>query len=161
TVRGEAFTAVAARSASQRGTNPRVELLRVERLRHVVVGAAVERPELVGAFLAHGEHNDRYRRVLARPLEDGEPTDAGQVEVETDEGGEGGFEVFDRGFAARDVDDIDVESAQSEAQCRPERRVVFDDQDLGPHHRLLEGGSVRGTVRMNVAPPPGVSSRVK
>ena len=72
---------------SQRGAQPGEELVHAERLRHVVVGARVERRDLVPLALPHREHDDRNLRPAAQTLDHLDAVDPGQAEVEDDEVG--------------------------------------------------------------------------
>jgi hypothetical protein len=70
--------------AAQRRAEPGQELAHRERLGHVVVGAGIERADLVAGAGPAGQHDDR-RPVPAAQLDDDlGATDVGQAEVEDD-----------------------------------------------------------------------------
>ena len=71
--------------APERGADPGEQLVDRERLVHVVVGARVERPDLVVARVAHGEHDDRYVGPTAEPPDHLDPVDVRQTEIEDEE----------------------------------------------------------------------------
>ena len=75
------------RGAPQRGAQPGEQLVHAERLGHVVVGAGVERGDLVGLAVAHGQHDDRHRAPAAQAADHVDAVDAGQAEVEDDDVG--------------------------------------------------------------------------
>ena len=58
------------------------QLVDPERLRLVVVGAQVERLDLVALVLSDRQHDDGRRRPRPEPPADLEPVDAGKVQVE-------------------------------------------------------------------------------
>ena len=76
--------------AAQGDPDPRVELVDPERLGHVVVGAALERLDLLALLVAAGQDHDRRRRLAADAPDDVEALDVGQAEVEEDERPAGG-----------------------------------------------------------------------
>ena len=63
---------------------PGEQLADAERLGDVVVGAGVERRDLVGLLAARREHDDRHRRPFAQPPDHLEPVEVGQAEVQDD-----------------------------------------------------------------------------
>jgi hypothetical protein len=72
---------------TQQDTDPREELPHPERLRHVVIGARVERRHLVGFLAPRGQDEDGHRRPLAQAPDDLAAVDVGQAEIEDDDGG--------------------------------------------------------------------------
>ena len=64
-----------------------VELVDAERLGDVVVGAALERLDLLALLVAAGQDHDRRRGVAPDPPDDVEAVDVGQAEVEQHEVG--------------------------------------------------------------------------
>ena len=70
------------RRATERGAQTGQELVHPERLRHVVVGAGVERGNLVGFAVAHRQHDDRHRAPPAQATDHVDAVDAGEAEVE-------------------------------------------------------------------------------
>ena len=73
------------RGAAQDALDSRDELARVERLRHVVVGADLEPDDLVDVLIARGEHQDRNVGALADPAAELDAVSVGKIEVEDDE----------------------------------------------------------------------------
>ena len=77
----------ALRATHQRG-RARHQLAHAERLRQVVVGAAVEAHHLVGFFAPRGQHQDwrvAIRPVPANRAGDGDAVDARQHQIQNDE----------------------------------------------------------------------------
>ena len=117
--------------AAQDGAYPGEQLTRVERLRHVVVGAKLEADDAVG-FLAHrGEHDDGDGRLGAQPAREVEAGFAGQHEVEHDElvvpvepGAAGFLAVAHRG-------DADALLFQETREQVADVAVIIDDEDVG------------------------------
>ena len=67
------------------GAQARDQLLGLERLGEIVVGAGVEAGHLVRPAVARGQHQHRHLDALLAPaVEDGEAVDLGQAEVEDD-----------------------------------------------------------------------------
>ena len=71
------------------GPQPREQLLDVERLGDVVVGAGVERRDLLPGVEPAGEHEDRDRRPAAQRADDVDAVEVGQPEVQHDDVGMG------------------------------------------------------------------------
>jgi hypothetical protein len=69
-------------AAAKRGVDAGEELLDAEGLGHVVVGAEVERPHLVGLRASGRQHDDPHGRALAQLTAQLEAVDARQHEVE-------------------------------------------------------------------------------
>ena len=67
---------------AQRHAHARQQLAGAERLGHVVVGAGVERGDLVALLAARRQHDDRHRAPLAQPPDDLQAVHVGQAEVE-------------------------------------------------------------------------------
>src|SRR5438270_13185204 len=71
--------------AAHDGTDTRYQLGWAERLRHVIVGAAVEATNSVALLAARGQHDDRQAAQLGRPANlaaDLDPRDQRQHPVE-------------------------------------------------------------------------------
>ena len=127
----------AAGVAAQHGADARVELVELERLDEVVVGAGVEPGDAVAARVARGEHDHR-RRVAARAQRRAAPRArrrgrrrpgaARQAEVEQDQ-----VEALARqravggGGVAHPVDGVAFE-AQRPLQALADHAVVFDEE---------------------------------
>ena len=73
------------RGAAQDRAHTRDELARVERLRHVVVGADLEADDLVDVLVARRQHQDRQVAALTDALADLDAVDVRQHQVEHDE----------------------------------------------------------------------------
>ena len=72
------------RAAAHRRPQPGQELVHAERLGHVVVGAGVERLDLVRRVGARRQHDHRRRQPAAQPVEHLDAGHVGQAEVEDD-----------------------------------------------------------------------------
>jgi hypothetical protein len=73
--------------ACLKASHPSEQLAHPERLGDVVVGAAVERVDLLALLDAGREHDDRHRRPLAEVLDDFQSVQVGQPEVDDREVG--------------------------------------------------------------------------
>ena len=91
--------------AAEDRLDPRDELARRERLRHVVVGADLEPGDAVGLLVARGQHHDRHRRARADAPADVEAVDPGQADVEHDEANGVPLELDERVLARAHPDD--------------------------------------------------------
>ena len=72
------------RRVSQRGPEPRGQFADAERLLDIIVGAEIERLDLLRLAIARGEHDHRRRRELADVAQDVLAVAIGQAEVEDD-----------------------------------------------------------------------------
>ena len=145
--------AAARRPAPQQRADPREQLLALERLRQVVVGAGVEAADAVLGLGASGQHQDRHVALRAQAAADLDAVEAGQAEVEHDE-------VRDE--AGGDVERLDAVGrgahlvalvAQRAAQDVGDLLVVLDDEDAaaaGRRSRLSIGSIVS---RLRAIPP--------
>ena len=95
---------------SQRGAQARQELAHAERLRDVVVGAGVERHDLLGVLVPGGEHDDRDRRPAAQAVHDLDAVDAGKPEIDDRRVVHAGRATRQRGLAG--LDEVDLVSAR-------------------------------------------------
>ena len=68
--------------SAQRDANPRQQLLGTERFRDVVIGAEIERADLVCFATARRQHDDRHRRRLADARADFGAVEIGQAEIQ-------------------------------------------------------------------------------
>ena len=96
-----AGTRLALGHPAEHGADAREELLDVERLGHVVVGAGVERGDLVGLAVARGQHHDRNVAERAHPAQHLDAVDVGEPEVEQHDVGPAVGDQHDRILAAR------------------------------------------------------------
>ena len=139
------------RRSTQERANPRQQLRRAERLRQVVVGAEVERRDLVLLRIADRQDQDRDP---ARPPDLAtrrEPVDVGEVQVQHDEVGL----VVQDGAEGRPP----IARRPHDVAARGER-ALHGPQDLGLVVHDEDDGTAHGaagTSTTNVAPPPGVS----
>ena len=140
------------RRPAEDALHARDELTRVERLRHVVVGADLESDDLVDVLVTRREHEDRDVRGLANPPAELDAVAVRQVEVEDDERGSLPGERDQRGLRARGGLDRVAGVAQVRGDERRDRRLVLDDQDgvrrrhctgLRLRARAARGGSAR------------------
>src|SRR5204862_1274500 len=90
------------RRAAQDRLDARDELARVERLRHVVVGADLEADDLVDVLVPRGQHQDRDIRLLTDAAADLDPVDVREHEIEDDQRG---LLALDSGQRVRAVPD--------------------------------------------------------
>jgi len=65
--------------------HPREQLADTEGLAEIVIGAGVERRDLVGLLAARGEDDDRHRAPLAKPRDHLQSVDVRQAEVDDDD----------------------------------------------------------------------------
>ncbi len=72
---------------AQRDPQAREQLAHPERLGEVIVGAGVERRDLVALLAAGGEHDDRHVAPLPQPPDHLQAVEIGQAQVEDDEVG--------------------------------------------------------------------------
>ena len=120
-------------SPSEDRPNPRDELLRIERLRQVVVGAQVESGHPVHGVASRGEHDHRQRRHGAEPSEDLETVHAGHHHVQDDHCVVSRPEPLD--IHARAVGDVDGKSfaCQVGRHEGAQLGVIVDDEDPRRH----------------------------
>ena len=78
------------RGVPQRGPQPRGQFANPERLLDIIVGAEIERLDLLRLAIARGEHDHRRRRELADVAQHLLAVAVGQAEVEDDEIGRAG-----------------------------------------------------------------------
>jgi hypothetical protein len=117
-------------AAAEQAPQPRQQLGERERLREVVVGAAVEAGHPVGDGVARGEHEHRRARPAGAQLAAHvEPPAPGEAHVEHDHVVVRHRRVVQPALAVgRDVDGVRVLD-EPLAEQGGERRVVFDDED--------------------------------
>ena len=119
----------ARRPAAQQRPDPRQQLLALEGLDQVVVGAAVEAVDAVLGLGPGGQHQDRHVAVGAQAPADLDAVEPGQAEVEDDQvGDEAGGDV-ERLDAVGGGADLVALVAQRAAQDVGDLGVVLDDQD--------------------------------
>src|SRR5919106_1084182 len=134
--------------------HPRQELTDRERLRDVVVGAGIERGDLVVLRLPHGEHEHRRLGETAQAADHFMSVDAGEAEVEDNQVDGIGCEDVEGGLSARCGKDLVAARPQARLDGAADLRVVVDDQDAGRH----QSASRIGRRNTTAVPPPGASS---
>src|SRR6202162_2955033 len=149
------------RRAGEPGVSPqqrldtREDLEDAEGFRHVVVRAELQSADLVGLLSAGRQDQDRHRElVLADRLEDAEPVETREHQVEDDEVGPGPARALEpRRAVARDLHLVALD-LEVVAQAEGEIGVVLDEKNAAhaaaPPGRLLKKGA--GVVASAVGP---------
>src|SRR5581483_176896 len=118
--------------APQDGADAGDELLRVERLGEVVVGAEVEAGDLVLVLAFGGEHDDgRLSVALAEPARDLHAVDLRHHQVEHDQVGVDGADLLERLAAVVGRLDLVALGAQVELHQLDDVALVVDDEHGG------------------------------
>ena len=138
--RGHAARRPAAQQRAQAGE----QLLALERLDEVVVGADVEPLHARLQRVARGEHQDRrVVAVVAQALGDVDAVQARQPEVEHDDVGQEGVRLVERRDAVGGELDLVALEAQRALQNLRDLLVVLDDEHAdgaaGGFHRTHDG----------------------
>ena len=168
TTDGNSSTGIGRRSAAR---SPREQFAHAERLRHVVVGAGIERTDLVELAVAGRQHHDRHRRPPTQRPDDLHARDARQAEVEHHQIGLGRRGQLERTFTGRGEVDVVPARTQVRTQRSQQVRLVLDAQDAAHDTSATGDGvacpeslarrsascSAAGRVITTVSPPPGVS----
>ena len=170
---------------AHRGPQPGQQLVHAERLGQVVVGAGVERLDLVVLVLADRQDDDGHRAPAPQAAHHLDAVDAGQADVEHHHVGMALGRQAQRLLAGGGQVDLVLAGAQVGGQGPPDLRLVVDHQHAG-HGRACSRGHGRGRGRGRtgrlatgrrsarrrrwpggprseitvVSPPPGVSSRI-
>ena len=121
----------ARRAAAQQRAQARQQLLALERLDEVVVGAGVETLDARLDGVAGGEYQDRHVVALAQRLGDLDAVELRQAEVEDHQIGQEGVRLVERGHAVAGDADVVALHAQRALQDLGDRVVVLDDEDAG------------------------------
>ena len=130
---------------AERDADPREQLAGAERLAHVVVGARVERRDLVALLAAGREHDDRDVGPLAHAPDDFEAVHVGQPEVDDDDVGLARAHFHDAISARRGLEELVALAGQRRPQEAPDLWLVLDQDDDGLRHQR---------ARPRVACPP-------
>ena len=120
--------AAARRAPAHQRADPRQQLLALERLDEVVVGAAVESLDAVVGLGARGEDQDRDVALGAQPAADLDAVEPRQAEVEDDEVGDELLGRRERLLAVGRGAHLVALLAQGAAQHVGDLVVVLDDQ---------------------------------
>ena len=104
--------------AAQRGAQAGEQLVHPERLGHVVVGAGVERRDLVGLAVAHRQHDDRHRAPAPQPADHVDAVDAREPEVEDHDVGVVARRELERLLAVGGEVDLVAAGAQVDRRAR-------------------------------------------
>ena len=123
--------------AAQPGAHPGDELLGLERLDDVVVGAGLQAHDDVDGVGLRGEHDDRHAGLGADLAAHLEAVDAREHDVEEHQVGAVLAEDADGGGAVGDVVDLEPLVAQDDAEHLRQRQVVVDDQHATFHVGLV------------------------
>ncbi len=110
------------------GADPGHQLLGLERLHDVVVGAGLEPDHDVDGVALGREHHDRHARLGPDLLADVDAALAGQHQVEQHDVGLVGVERLHRLVTARHQVGVEALLAQHDRQHLRQRRVVVDDE---------------------------------
>src|SRR4051812_42039454 len=137
------------RAPAQERAQPRQQLLEVERLDQVVVGAGVEPLDARVDRVARGEHQDRHVAVGAQAAGDLDAVDLGQPQVEHDGVGLEHRGLVERLAAVGGEADVVALAAQRPAYDVADVGVVLDDQHSCPV-------SHRSHVRADSGPAPEI-----
>ena len=113
-------------STAKRGADPRQQLVDVERLDDVVVGAAVECRQLVGLAAPHGEHDDGHGGERSEATHRLQPVGSRQGQVEEHEIRWPLLGEHDRLLGGAGLDHRVAVRAEARRQRDAERRVVLD-----------------------------------
>ena len=136
-VAGDQLGAGIARRAADQRAQAGDQLLGLERLGEIIVGAGIEPRDLVRPAVARGQHQHRHLAAFLAPaVEHGEPVDLGQAEIEDHRViAFGRAEIMAVLAVGGEVDGI-ARAFERRAQLPAEIGFVFDDQDA---HSMLPG----------------------
>ena len=144
----------------KRRAHARHQLADVERLVDVIVGAEIERLDLLGLALARRQHDDRQVGPFARAADHVLAVAVGQAEIEQHDIGRFGgdaLDAFGDRAGARHLVVVGFERRLEKAQ---DRRLVVDHQHAG--FGAHAGAPSRGNVIVMRVPRPfatGLSAR--
>ena len=135
------------RPAAQQGADPRQQLLALEGLDQVVVGAGVEAGDAVLGLGPRGQHQDRHVALLAQAAADLDPVEPGQAEVEHDQVGDESDRHVERLDAVGGGADLVALVAQGTAQDVGDVGVVLDHEDAAALLDLWIGAEHEADVK--------------
>ena len=113
----------------ERHADPGEQLAGAERLGDVVVGAGVERRDLVPLLAPRREDDDRNGRPLAQPADHVEAVHVGQAEIEDDDVGLARAGLDDALRARRRLEEPVAVALERGAEEAPDLRLVLDEDD--------------------------------
>ena len=137
---------------AQRRAHPRHQLADVERLVDVVVGAEIERLDLLGFALARRQHDDRHIGPFARAADHVLAVAVGQAEIEQHDVGRFGGDALDRLGDGAGAGHLVVVRLQRGLEKAQDRRLVVDHQHADPCAHA--GAPLRGKVSVKRVPRP-------
>ena len=121
--------------AAQQRADAGGQLVDLERLDEVVVGAGVEARDALVEGVAGGQQQDRDAEALAaQPSGDREPVHARHRDVEHDHVRQRALDLGEGGAAVGRGGDVVALGGQRPLEHPPDRRVVVDEQDGGLGH---------------------------
>ena len=119
----------------ERHPDPCKKLARAERLAHVIVGARVERRDLVALLAARRQHDDRDVGPPAHATDDFEAVHVRQPEVDDDDVGLARAHFHDTVGARRGFEELVPLTGQRRPQESPDLGLVLDEDDDGLRHQ--------------------------
>src|SRR5438034_7616697 len=157
------------RASAQRDTDSRQQLADTERLGEIVVGACIQRLDLLLLIAPRRQDDDRSRVPFAQAQHDIDPIGIRQPQVEDEQIGFSRCCLYESVGAALRLENSERLRRKPRAQKTPDLRIVFDNDDRrrGPVHGAVRaddsdsvsdstvGGSAAGNSKRNSAPPPG------
>src|SRR5579871_2480637 len=147
---------VALHAVAQRRAQPRHQFTDAERLIDEIVGAEIERLDLLGFAVARGQHDDRHVRPFARTPDHFLAVAVGETKVEHDDIGRVGGDAphsFRRCARGDELVAIGLECGLEKAE---DRRLVVDHEHacLAAHDVSFAGASSQGNVMVMRVPRP-------
>ena len=131
--------AAARRAAAQQRAHPREQLVALEGLHQVVVGAGVEALHARVHGVARGEHQDRHVAVLAQPPADLHAVELGQAEVEHHGVGLEDAGLLERGLAVARHPHLVALHVERAAQHAGDVGVVLHHEHARPRRSSADG----------------------
>ena len=136
-----AFARARGAAAAQHGLDPCDDLLGIEGLYHVVIGAQLQPQNLIEGFALGGEHDDGAVAFLADLAADLPAVQLGHHDIQEDEGGLFAFEFGNGLLAVVGHYHLEALFFEVEAQQLADIQVVIGYQDLVHHWFFLLIGS--------------------
>src|SRR6476469_8622940 len=138
---------------AQRSAQASQQLAHRERLRHVIVGAGVERRDLFRLVADRRDEHDRRLAPGAQLSADLGSGSVGQQQVEDHRVRWSQPCCSERLLRSRGGLDLVARAAQVRFECAQKLRLVVDDEDVG-HDGARAGKRSAGSTRRAVMPPP-------